>query len=183
VAIKTGGGDGVYGYSRNHYGFSAHGDTSYSLYVDGDSYFSNSGIFNGYATFNQGATFNGFVTFNGGPNDVAETFGAPEALSPGDVVVLDPDGGLALRLARQPYDTTVAGVVSTKPAIVLSGVTDTTGGTPLALTGRVPCRVDASFGPIHVGDLLTTSPTAGHAMRVADRSQATGAIIGKALES
>jgi len=31
------------------------------------------------------------------------------------------------------------------------------------------------------GDLLTTSATQGHAMRVSDRSRALGAIIGKAL--
>ena len=34
---------------------------------------------------------------------------------------------------------------------------------------------------IMAGDLLTTSATQGHAMRVSDRSRALGAIIGKAL--
>jgi hypothetical protein len=42
-------------------------------------------------------------------------------------------------------------------------------------------KVDASFGPIHAGDLLTTSPHAGYAMKVTDKSQAFGATIGKAL--
>jgi len=42
-------------------------------------------------------------------------------------------------------------------------------------------KVDTSFGAIHAGDLLTTSPHAGYAMKVTDKSQAFGATIGKAL--
>jgi len=42
-------------------------------------------------------------------------------------------------------------------------------------------KVDASFGPIKAGDLLTTSPNRGYAMKVTDRQAASGAIIGKAL--
>jgi hypothetical protein len=44
------------------------------------------------------------------------------------------------------------------------------------------CRVDASYGPIDVGDLLTTSPTEGHAMRASDPSRSFGATLGKALD-
>jgi hypothetical protein len=40
---------------------------------------------------------------------------------------------------------------------------------------------DASYGSIEAGDLLTTSATAGHAMKVSDHRRAQGAIIGKAL--
>ncbi len=42
-------------------------------------------------------------------------------------------------------------------------------------------KVDASFGAIHAGDLLTTSSHAGYAMKATDKSQAFGAVIGKAL--
>src|SRR5262249_32573252 len=38
-------------------------------------------------------------------------------------------------------------------------------------------KVDASYGAIHAGDLLTTSPHAGYAMKVADKIAALGAII------
>jgi len=41
--------------------------------------------------------------------------------------------------------------------------------------------VDASYGAIEVGDLLTTSPTPGHAMKADDPMKAFGAVIGKAL--
>ena len=44
-------------------------------------------------------------------------------------------------------------------------------------------KVDASFGPIRAGDLLTTSPHAGYAMKVTDKTAAIGAVIGKALGS
>jgi hypothetical protein len=43
------------------------------------------------------------------------------------------------------------------------------------------CKVDADLGEIEVGDLLTTSPTKGHAQKVTDATVATGAIVGKAL--
>ena len=52
----------------------------------------------------------------------------------------------------------------------------------IALSGTVPCKVDAGYGSIRVGDLLTVSPTAGHAMRAADPAP-QGTVLGKALES
>jgi hypothetical protein len=45
------------------------------------------------------------------------------------------------------------------------------------------CKVDADIAPIEVGDLLTTSPTKGHAQKVLDPAKAVGAILGKALGS
>jgi hypothetical protein len=47
--------------------------------------------------------------------------------------------------------------------------------------GKVFCKVDAQFGAVAVGDLMTTSPTPGHAMKAADPTRAFGAVIGKAL--
>jgi hypothetical protein len=54
---------------------------------------------------------------------------------------------------------------------------------PVALVGKVYCKVDASYAPIRVGDLLTTSPTPGYAMKADDQNRAFGAVIGKALAS
>jgi len=53
----------------------------------------------------------------------------------------------------------------------------------VALSGRVYVKADASTGPIRPGDLLTTSATPGHAMKVTDHDQAQGAILGKAMTS
>jgi hypothetical protein len=47
--------------------------------------------------------------------------------------------------------------------------------------GKVPCRADAAHGGIGIGDLMTTSPTPGCAMRTCDPERAFGAVIGKAL--
>jgi hypothetical protein len=80
----------------------------------------------------------------------------------------------------------VAGIVSgadgVKPGLLMGQKgTVADGEHPVALTGRVYCKVDADFGAIEPGDLLTTSPTPGHAMKVSDHAQAQGAILGKAM--
>ena len=49
------------------------------------------------------------------------------------------------------------------------------------LVGKAACQADAAYGAIEVGDLLTSSATAGPAMRVADAPRAFGAVIGKAM--
>jgi hypothetical protein len=54
-------------------------------------------------------------------------------------------------------------------------------GLMVTLGAFAHCKVDADIAPIVAGDLLTTSPTPGHAQKVLDRSQAIGAIVGKAL--
>ena len=51
---------------------------------------------------------------------------------------------------------------------------------PVAFSGIVRCKVDAGYGSVETGDLLTTSPTPGHAMRSDDPTP--GTILGKALE-
>jgi hypothetical protein len=49
------------------------------------------------------------------------------------------------------------------------------------MVGKAACLADARYGPIEAGDLLTSSPTAGCAMRAEDPLRASGATIGKAL--
>jgi hypothetical protein len=123
-----------------------------------------------------------------GGADVAERVNASEALQPGDVVEIDPAHPDHFRLARTAYSTLLAGVISSKPAIVMGveGITVANDSAsdarpPLALVGRVPVRVSTENGPIHVGDLLVASATPGHAMRGVNPP--AGAILGKALES
>ncbi len=89
-----------------------------------------------------------------------------------------------VRLSQEPYDRRVAGVVSGagayRPAVVLDRRSDGD-RCSVALTGKVWCRVDADYGPVGLGDLLTTSPTPGHAMRAVDGQRAFGAVLGKSL--
>ncbi len=118
--------------------------------------------------------------------DVAEDFDVEaESLNtePGMVLIIHENGNLCA--ASAPYDTRVAGVVAgagtLKPAVVLQRIPSQKQRSPIALVGKVFCKVDATFGGIVAGDLLTTSTTPGHAMKASDRSRALGAIIGKAL--
>jgi len=123
-----------------------------------------------------------------GGADLAEQFAmdADEATAPGTVVAIDPTNAGQLRIADSAYDRTVAGVISgaggTRAGLVMrqSG-TIADGRVNVALSGRVYCWADAAFGAIAAGDLLTTSDTPGHAMRVSDHEAAQGAVLGKAM--
>lgn len=122
--------------------------------------------------------------------DLAENFPVREhALEPGTVLMLD-DGGAPgrLRTCDESYSHRVAGVVSgangLDAAVVLSGEAfDAEGHATVALSGRVWVKCDASNGAIRPGDLLTSAPRAGHAMRADDRDRAYGATLGKAMTS
>lgn len=117
--------------------------------------------------------------------DCAEEFDIDDApgVEGGAVVALNDRGGLCV--AQQPYDRRVAGVVSgaggLRPGIVLGREPGATGRWPVALSGKVFCQADATYGPIEVGDLLTTSATPGHAMTAQDSARAFGAVLGKAI--
>lgn len=118
--------------------------------------------------------------------DCAERFDVVDStnVEPGSVLVIDESGGL--RLSDEAYDTKVAGVVSGagqfRPGVVLDSRASSVGRLCVALIGKVSCLVDATHGPVAVGDLLTTSPTPGHAMRATDAKRAFGSVLGKALQ-
>ena len=140
-------------------------------------------------------------TFASPAADLAEMLPASQALEPGDVLVIGSDGKLAR--STKPYEATVVGVYSTKPAF-LGGTSDTIdaapdkrlvdaktgkqdmtqlgadGDIPLAVSGVVPVKVSDENGPILPGDLLVASSTPGYAMR-AGASAPQGTVIGKAL--
>ncbi len=106
--------------------------------------------------------------------------------SPGIVACIDPEHPGKLVICSQAYDQTVVGVVSGAGGINTGMLMSQPGSVadgqyPVALTGRVYVWADASSGPIQPGDLLTTSATPGHAMKVANYDQAHGAILGKAM--
>ena len=90
-----------------------------------------------------------------------------------------------LKLSSAAYDTRVAGIVSgangIQPGLSLHQQGAMEGTQEVALTGRVYVKADATGGPINPGDLLTTSGTPGHAMKVRDHDRSQGAILGKAM--
>jgi hypothetical protein len=143
-------------------------------------------------------------SFRPSATDLANLVEVAEAVTPGHVLVIDPSRPGLMSLARAPGDAAVFGIVAAQPGVVLGaspplavdagaegaavGAGPSTGdgqaaGTaqvPVALSGVVLCKVDASYGAVRPGDLLTTSPTPGHAMRAFEPQP--GTILGKALE-
>ena len=117
----------------------------------------------------------------GAHSDLAEiiTSATGAELEPGDVVVIDTESD-GVKLSSEKYQTTVAGVISTKPGMLLGSDNE---GVALALTGQVPMKVTSENGSIKRGDLLTTSSVPGHAMKCENRNRCSGAIVGKALEN
>jgi len=193
-------GAGVYGrnYPYNNYG--ELGNSSYGVMGISNRSGGAGGYFRNYAG-GKALIVNGRAQVQGtaeveilqivGGADVAEPFevsGARKA-EPGMVLSIDPDRPGKLRVAQGVYDRTVAGIVSgaggVNPGLTLQHKgTQADGMVPVALTGRVWvwCDADAN-GSIQPGDLLTSSDTAGNAMRVSDFDRAHGAIVGKAMTS
>ena len=120
--------------------------------------------------------------------DVAEWVPAAEAeeLSAGTVVVLDKSRSNHVVSSSKSYDQRVAGVISAQPGIVLGEKADNK--VLVATTGRVLVNVDATNGPIEIGDLLVTSDREGVAMKSQPvelggvKIHRPGTLIGKALE-
>ncbi len=137
----------------------------------------------GAGFFEGNVTVTGDVILTGA--DCAEEFDTAQAAEsePGTVMVLDQDG--TLQHCQQAYDKRVAGVISGagdyKPGLILDRQQAHDDRVPIALVGKVYCKVDARYASIEVGDLLTTSSTLGHAMKAEDPLRAFGSVIGKAL--
>jgi hypothetical protein len=105
--------------------------------------------------------------------DLAENYSSDAEYSPGTVVVF---GGLKeITQSTTFMDRRLAGVISTNPAYLMNSGAK---GLPVALQGRVPCKV---VGKIEKGDMLVSSAIPGVA--AATYSPQMGTVIGKALEN
>jgi hypothetical protein len=190
----TGNGNGVYGRSKAANGVTGSSDQGAGVHGRGPTggFFEGGSIAGVHAvSLGQGPAIlaQGDVEVTGDIRltnaDCAEDFDIADAdlVEPGTVMVLGEEG--ALDQSHHAYDKRVAGVISGagdyKPGIVLDKQQTSGNRQPIALIGKVYCKVDAQFGAIEVGDLLTTSPTPGHAMKTSDPIKAFGAVIGKAL--
>lgn len=175
---------GVFGQSKKGFGLKGHSVSNTG--VSGESE-------DGVGVHGKGGTlaglFEGDVEITGdlclSNADCAEDFDIADrnGVEPGSVMVIGDDG--KLHQSSIPYDKRVAGVISGagdfKSGIVLDKKPASHVRQPVALLGKVYCKVDAQYGAIEIGDLLTTSETAGHAMKACEASLAFGAVIGKAL--
>lgn len=160
AGIHANGGKGVYG--------SSSGDAGY---------------FQGNVQITGNLTVAGDILLTGA--DCAEQFdcASPAPIEPGTLVVMDESG--ALKQSEFAYDRRLAGVVAGageyRPGIILDRTASDHMRASISLIGKAYCKVDAGHGSIEVGDLLTSSPTPGYAMKAADQSRAFGAVVGKAL--
>jgi hypothetical protein len=118
--------------------------------------------------------------------DVAEWVPAAGDMPAGTVVVLDRTYANRVVASATSYDTSVAGVVSAAPGVLLGVSADSK--KMIATVGRVKVKVDATRHPVAIGDLLVTSDRTGAAMVSVPVSlngvmlHRPGTIIGKALE-
>jgi hypothetical protein len=105
--------------------------------------------------------------------DVAEVYEADAEYDVGTVVIFG--GDKEITVSSMGNDTRVAGVISENPAYLMN---DSATGLPVALLGKVKCKV---VGVIKKGDMLSThSQHPGVGRSASDPS--VGAVIGKALE-
>ena len=120
-----------------------------------------------------GTTFDGTAT-QSYYADLAENYFADRDYDPGTVMVFG--GNMEITESTKMNDTRVAGVISTEPAHLMN--TQMYGDTvfPLALQGRVPCKV---IGKVEKGDIIVTSSVPGYGM--VNNTATAGTIIGKAV--
>jgi hypothetical protein len=107
--------------------------------------------------------------------DLAENYKSDSSYVTGTVVVFGGDHEVTISSIQ--YDSAVAGVVSSAPAYLMNAAS---GNLPVALTGRVPCKV---MGPVSKGTVLTTSHLPGIAMALDPTKFVPGCVIGKSLEN
>jgi hypothetical protein len=205
---------GIYAYNRsNTLTGSIYGVRSYAYQsnaaASGNVY---SGYFNG-SNAGSGSYMGLYADVRtGGAIDLCEyIYDSRNDTKPADVVVADPDKKESVIKSSKPYQTSVVGVISTKPHLTMGMelVIDEKTGEPLpgvsatrlTLSGRVPVNVTGENGPIVPGDYLTTSSTPGCSMKwnlldinsatdfadlkriLAENEKRRNAIIGKAVES
>jgi hypothetical protein len=103
-------------------------------------------------------------------------FPVSEPVESGDLVALDAERPGMLRRAGSAADPSVIGIVARE-----ASEEGDTWVAPLHDSQFATLKVDAGYGAIRAGDLLTTSPTPGHAM--VTLAPVPGTVVGKALES
>lgn len=105
--------------------------------------------------------------------DLAEIYSADAEYEPGTVVRIG--GEAEITQTTDHADTEVFGVISTQPAYLMNNIAV---GIPVALQGRVPCKV---VGRVHKGERLVSSDVPGVAWALGEDDYDARAIIGRAL--
>jgi len=109
--------------------------------------------------------------------DLAEMYHADAHYDAGTVMVFG--GDLDVTVSEKSHDTAVAGIVSTNPAYLMNDNFESDNWLPIALTGRVPCKVR---GPVSKGTVLVNSDEFGVACAIDESKYKPGCVVGKSLE-
>lgn len=146
---------------------------------------------NGFNMARIDGTGKGF--FNGGTQvggaDMAEVFDVEDDIEnyeAGDVLVISIEKDRSVIKSSEPYSTLVAGVLATKPGVLMTEEdieSDLSGKVPMGVLGVIPTKVCLEGGEIKRGDLLVTSSIPGLAMKADMEKVKPGQVIGKALEN
>ncbi|OGZ05555.1 MAG: hypothetical protein A2845_04190, partial [Candidatus Lloydbacteria bacterium RIFCSPHIGHO2_01_FULL_49_22] len=116
-----------------------------------------------------------------GASDLAENYVATTSLEAGDIVMTMGSTSIA-KGSKTASSSRILGVVSTKPGIVLGMSEEDAllpGQYPIALSGRVPVKVNLENGPIMQGDRITLSRIPGVGAKAIATSSVT---VGIALD-
>jgi hypothetical protein len=110
--------------------------------------------------------------------DLAEMYVTDQDYPAGTVVEFG--GNFEITATTQTHTPRIAGVVSTNPSYLMNSTLAGEYVLPIALTGRVPCKVS---GTVRKGDQMVASSTPGIAMALDKQLYEPGCVIGKALEN
>jgi hypothetical protein len=130
------------------------------------------------ATYDIGTSLKGYNTVYAKATsaqyaDLAEIYESDADYEVGTVVIFG--GEKEITISKEGNDIRVAGVISENPAYLMN---DKATGLPVALMGKVKCRV---VGHINKGDMLSSHPTHNGVAKKTHDPQ-VGEVIGKALE-
>ena len=135
-------------------------------------------------TYNLGSTSNKYANVYGHSvhahyADLAERYASDVPYDEGTVVVLG--GDEEITVTSEAKDVSVAGVISTNPAIKLNADAGNSETHPyVALRGRVPCKM---IGPVSKGDLIVTADNEpGYAQSVG-KENAGRSVFAKSIET
>jgi hypothetical protein len=106
--------------------------------------------------------------------DLAEKYTADDNYEPG--TVLEFGGTNEVTISNTDMSRKIAGIVSTNPGYLMNAELKSEFVVSLALTGRVPCKVQ---GKVRKGDMMVSASN-GYAR--AEEDPKLGSVIGKALE-
>ena len=129
----------------------------------------------------EGVVYSSSVNMTG--YDLAEKYPTKDSsLVAGEIVEIDQENNVFVTRASSPYSKNILGVISTRPGLLLGGFNGQEYKqevqVAVALSGRVPVKIDPSSDPIFSGDYLTASSLPG----TAKKPNQQGYMIGKALE-